>query len=76
MGNQQKEGIHYQLGELYAPVMKATEVRLFMAITANHGIKVFKSDTKKAMERWETRKYTPVFLLVGLNEFRRGMLCF
>ncbi len=26
MGNQQKEGVHYQLGELYAPVMKATEV--------------------------------------------------
>ncbi len=48
MGNQQKEGIHYQLGELYAPVMKATEVRLFMAITAKHGIKVFKSDIKQA----------------------------
>ena len=31
MGNQQKECKHYQLGELYAPVMKATEVRLFTA---------------------------------------------
>ena len=30
MGNQQKEGIHYRAGELYAPVMKATEVRLFL----------------------------------------------
>ncbi len=48
MDNQQKEGIHYRLGELYAPVVKATEVRLFMAITAKHGIKVFKSDTKRA----------------------------
>jgi hypothetical protein len=26
MENQQKEGIYYQLRELYAPVMKATEV--------------------------------------------------
>ena len=26
MGNQQKEGVHYKLGELYAPVMKAAEV--------------------------------------------------
>jgi hypothetical protein len=33
MGNQQKEGVHYQLGDLYTPVMKATEVQLFMAIT-------------------------------------------
>jgi hypothetical protein len=50
MGNQQKEGVHYQLGELYAPraVMKAAEVRLFMAIAAKHGITVFKSDTKQA----------------------------
>ena len=47
-GSQQKEGIHYQLGELYAPVMKATEVRLFVAIAAQHGLTVFKSDTKQA----------------------------
>jgi hypothetical protein len=49
MGNQQKEGVHYQLWELYAPVMKAAEVRLFMAmIAAKHGLTVFRSDTKKA----------------------------
>jgi hypothetical protein len=46
--NQQKEGVHYKLGELYAPVMKAAEVRLFMAIAAKNGLKVFKSDTKQA----------------------------
>ena len=34
MGNQQEKGVHYRLGELYAPVMKAAEVRLFMAIAA------------------------------------------
>ena len=48
MGNQQKEGVHYKLGELYAPVMKAAEVRLFMAIAAQNGLEVFKSDTKQA----------------------------
>ena len=48
MGNQQKEGIHYRAGELYAPVMKATEVRLFLAKAAQMGLPVFKSDTKQA----------------------------
>ena len=40
MGNQQKEGIHYKAGELYAPVMKNTEVRTFLAIAAKHGLLV------------------------------------
>ena len=31
MVNQQEKEVHYQQGELYAPVMKAAEVRLFMA---------------------------------------------
>jgi hypothetical protein len=44
MGNQQKEGIHYQAGELYAQVMKAFEMRLFLAKAAQLGLLVFKSD--------------------------------
>ena len=48
MGNQQKEGVHYKLGELYAPVMKAAEILLFMSIAAQNGLEVFKSDTKQA----------------------------
>ena len=44
----QKEGVHYKLGEQYAPLMKAAEVRLFMAIAAQNGLKVYKSDTKQA----------------------------
>ena len=48
MGNQQEKGEHYQLGELYAQVMKADEVRLFMAIAAKYGLNLFKSDTKQA----------------------------
>jgi hypothetical protein len=55
MGNQQKQGVHYQLGELYAPVMKAAEVRLFMAIAAKHGLTVFKSDNKQAFLNGEIR---------------------
>jgi hypothetical protein len=49
MGNEQKEGVRYQLGLLYAPVMKATEVRLFVAIEAQHSLTVFKIDTKRAI---------------------------
>ena len=48
MGKQREQGVHYQLGELYAPVMKAAEVRLFMAIAAKYGLNLFKSDTKQA----------------------------
>jgi len=47
-GNQQGEGIHYNSGNLYAPVMKASEVRLMVAIAAQHGTKLIKSDTKQA----------------------------
>ena len=36
MGNQQKEGVHYKAGELYAQVMKNTEVQTFLAIAAKH----------------------------------------
>ena len=46
--NQQKEGVHYQLGQPYVPVMKAAEVRLFVAIAAKHRLNLFKSDTKQA----------------------------
>ncbi len=49
MGNQQKEGVHFQLGELYAPVMKAAEVLLLIAIVAKHRLNLFKSDTKRAL---------------------------
>ena len=36
MGNQQKEGIHFNAGELYAPVIKATELRASFALGAKH----------------------------------------
>ena len=46
----QQEGVHYQPGGLYhdAPVMKAAKVRQFVVITAQHGLNLFKSDTKQA----------------------------
>ena len=49
MGNQQKEGVHFQLGELYTPVMKDADVLLFIALAAKHRLKLFKSDTKQAI---------------------------
>jgi hypothetical protein len=45
--------IHYQLGELYAPVMKATEVQLFVAIMAKYRLNLLKLDTKRAFLNWE-----------------------
>ena len=48
MGNQQEKGVHYQREELYAPVMKAAKVRLFMAIEAKYWLNLFKSHTKQA----------------------------
>jgi hypothetical protein len=62
MGNQQKEGVHYQLGELYARGMKASEVRSFVAIAARHRFTVSKSVrvTKQAFlngEIWDEKIY-------------------
>jgi hypothetical protein len=48
MGNQQKEGVHFQLGDFCAPVMKAAKVRHFNAIVAKHRLNLFKSDTLQA----------------------------
>ena len=47
-GNQQEEGVHYNSGNLYAPVMKASEVRLMTSIAAEAGLKIYKTDTKQA----------------------------
>jgi hypothetical protein len=47
-GNQQDEGVHYKSGDLYAPVMKSSEVRPIVAITAQYGCKLLKTDTKLA----------------------------
>ena len=48
MGNQQKEGIHFNAGELYAPVIKATKLRAIFALGAKHGASFMGSDTKQA----------------------------
>jgi hypothetical protein len=54
-GNQQVEGVHYKTGDLYAPVMKASEVRLMVAIAAQYGCKLLKTDTKQAFLNGEIR---------------------
>ena len=48
MGNQQKAGIHFDERDLYAPVLKAAEVRLLAAIAAQRGAKIYKYDTAQA----------------------------
>ncbi len=45
-GNQQVEGVHYKSEDFYAPVMKAFEVRLMVAIAAQYRCKILKTDTK------------------------------
>ncbi len=47
-GNQQQEGVHYSSGNLYAPVMKASEVRRMVAIAAQNKTKLLKTDTNQA----------------------------
>ncbi len=44
--NQQVEGVHYISGDVYAPVMKPSEVFLMVAITAQYVCKMLKTDTK------------------------------
>ncbi len=48
-GNQQVEGVHNKSGYLYAqaPVMKACEVRLMVAIAAQDRCKLLETDTKQ-----------------------------
>ena len=47
MGNQQKEGIHFKAGELYAPVIKATELRAIFALGAKCKASFMGSNTKQ-----------------------------
>ena len=48
MGNQQIAGVHFNESDLYAPVLKAPEVRLLMAIAARQGATLYKYDTSQA----------------------------
>ena len=48
MGNQQIAGIHFNESDIYAPVLKAHEVRLLTAIAAQHGAPIYKYDTSQA----------------------------
>ena len=42
------KGIHFKAGELYAPVIKATELRMILAMGAKHEAFMMKADTKQA----------------------------
>ena len=48
MGNQQIAGVHFNESDLYAPVLKAHEVRLLTAIAAQYDAPIYKYDTSQA----------------------------
>ena len=47
-GDQQIPEVSFKESDLYAPVLKATEARLLLALAAAEGAKVIKTDTKQA----------------------------
>ena len=47
-GDQQIAGVSFKETDLYAPVLKAAEARLLLALAAANGDKVLKTDTKQA----------------------------
>ena len=47
-GDQQESGVSFHESDLYAPVLKATEARLLLALAAADGAKVVKTDNKQA----------------------------
>ncbi len=46
--DQQILGVSFQESDLYAPVLKAAEARLLLALAAENGAKVVRTDTKQA----------------------------
>ena len=51
-GDQQVEGESFDSADLYAPVLKAYEARLLLAIAAAEGGSVYKTDTSQAFLYW------------------------
>ncbi len=47
-GDQQKAGVSFKETDLYAPVLKAAEARLLLALAAANGDQVIKTDSKQA----------------------------
>ncbi len=65
-------GVYLQVGELYALVIKAAKVRLFIAIAGKHRLNLFKSDTKQAFLNGDLGSYTCSHLIGGLSMLRTG----
>ena len=55
-------GSQLQESSLYAPILKAAEARLLLALAAANGAKVVKTDTKQAY--------------ISIQEFSRGNVTF
>jgi hypothetical protein len=46
--DQQEEGLQFNQRDFYSPVPKSSEVRLMVAIAAQHGAQMYKTDTTQA----------------------------
>ncbi len=47
-GDQQEEGLQFNQRDIYSPVLESAEVRLMVAIAAQHGAKMYKTDSTQA----------------------------
>ncbi len=47
-GDQQEEGLQFNQLDIYWPVLKSAEVCLMVTIAAQHGAKMYKTDTTQA----------------------------
>jgi hypothetical protein len=61
-GDQQTEGLDYHQEDLYAPVVKAAEVRLLTAIAAQHKCTVYKTDCKQAFLYGELEEGVDIYI--------------
>ena len=75
--DQQIAGVSFKETDLYAPVLKAAEARLLLALAAANGDKVIKTDTKQATctATWEMTWSTYDLLTGGHSPFQKDTSC-
>ncbi len=56
-GDQKIPGVSFQESDLYAPVLKAAEARLLLALAAANGAKLIKTDTNQAYDMGDDVMY-------------------
>ena len=66
--------VSFKESDLYAPVLKSTEIRFLLAVAAANGAKVVKTDANKAIctAMWEMTLSIFDHPIGGQNLFRKG----